>query len=389
MHVDPGTDLGALAAEFRCEPSIVAAEPNYVYKVQSTARPLSPLTPGEGEGTSEEAPPLPDDPFLNSSGSWGQDFPDLWGLFQIGAPAAWAVSQGDGVVVAVVDTGIDITHTDLRANIWRNPGEIAGNGIDDDGNGYVDDLNGWDFTRCAARDEDGTCTQAKLRGPLVRDWVGHGTHVAGTIAAVGNNHRGIIGVAPHAQVMAVKAFDASGTGVSIDIAEALIYAAENGARVINASWSGPASDVIRQAIAGATQLFDVVVVAAAGNDAAPWCGVISRPTCRGCWLWGRRRTPTPSRRSRTSAGRWPWWRRAAATRTRPQRMRRTAPFCPCWRGDQPGAGCGCPKKHLEQDHHALEELSRYWRANLPRLIAQRFALSPEPGFCYSEHDQFR
>jgi len=272
-RVDSKTDLLHLAAEFRRDPNVVSAEPNYLYHATQsavTSRPRHPL----GEGQREGSAALSNDPFLSSSDSWGQDFPDLWGLFQIHAPEAWELSQGEGVVVAVVDTGLDISHPDIAANVWHNAGEVPNNDSDDDGNGFADDINGWDFTRCLRRNEGGDCLQAKEPGPDISDPVGHGTHVAGTIAAVGGNGIGIIGVAPQAHVMAVKALDQSGVGSNRDLAEALVYAAENGATVINASWSGPPSDTIRMAVDFATAL-GVTVVAAAGNNAAPLEGGIS------------------------------------------------------------------------------------------------------------------
>ena len=133
---------------------------------------------------------LPSDPRLD----------ELWGLTGangIDAPGAWAFSLGDpSVVVAVIDTGVDLDHPDLEANIWTNPGEIADNGIDDDGNGYVDDLHGWDFVNNDADPNDDH---------------DHGTHVAGTIAGVANDV-GVVGVAPGVRIMALKFLSASGGG---------------------------------------------------------------------------------------------------------------------------------------------------------------------------------
>jgi subtilisin family serine protease len=194
---------------------------------------------------------LPNDPFLSSSGSWGQPYQDLWGLYAIGAPTAWNTAQGNGVVVAVVDTGLDYNHPDLAANIWKNMNEIPSNGIDDDGNGFIDDVLGWNFV-------------FNTNDPI--DDNGHGTHVAGTIAAVGNNGIGVIGVAWQAQVMAVKALDSNGNGFDSSVAPAILYAANNGADVINASWGLEGTDqTIEEAIQFADAL-GVVFVAAAGNS---------------------------------------------------------------------------------------------------------------------------
>ena len=145
----------------------------------------------------------PNDPYLSSTGSWGQSYPDLWGIQKIGAPAAWNTSTGAGIIVAVVDTGIDYNHPDIAANVWINIGEIPNNGIDDDHNGYIDDVRGWDFI-------GSTYTNPQQSNDPI-DHNGHGTHVAGTVAAVGNNGIGVIGVAWNAQVMAVKGLDDTGT----------------------------------------------------------------------------------------------------------------------------------------------------------------------------------
>ncbi|KKL06382.1 hypothetical protein LCGC14_2596590, partial [marine sediment metagenome] len=138
------------------------------------------------------------------------------------------VTEGEGTVVAVVDGGLDFTHPDIQGNFWTNPGETGNgketNGIDDDQNGKVDDWRGWDFTSPDYGDNDPT------------DGDGHGTHVAGTIAAVGNNSEGIIGVAPKAKIMAVKGFPDDAGAETATLADALHYAADNGADVINNSW---------------------------------------------------------------------------------------------------------------------------------------------------------
>ena len=194
---------------------------------------------------------IPNDPFLATSGAWGQPYADLWGLFAIGAPAAWDTAQGDGVVVAVVDTGVDYNHPDLAANIWTNVNEVDGNFFDDDGNGFVDDVRGWNF-------------MFGNNDPI--DHNGHGTHVAGTIAALGDNGIGVIGVAWHSHIMAVKGLDDNGFGFDFTLAPAIMYAASNGADVINASWGGEgSSQAIEEAIQFATGL-GTVFVAAAGNS---------------------------------------------------------------------------------------------------------------------------
>ncbi len=194
---------------------------------------------------------LPNDPFLATSGTWGQPYPDLWGLLAIGAPAAWDTAQGDGIVVAVVDTGVDYNHPDLAANIWTNVNEIDGNFFDDDGNGFVDDIRGWNFV---------------FNNNDVTDHNGHGTHVAGTIAALGDNGLGVIGVAWHSHIMAVKGLDDNGFGFDFSLAPAIIYAASNGADVINASWGTQGtSQSIEEAIQFATGL-GTVFVTAAGNS---------------------------------------------------------------------------------------------------------------------------
>lgn len=203
LEVPANVDVEAAARRLAADPHVEYAQPNYRVKVNLT----------------------PNDPFFSSSGSWGQGFDDLWGLKKIGMQSAWDVELGDGVIVAVVDSGLDLSHPDIAANVWQNPGEIPGNGLDDDGNGFVDDVNGWNFG-----DGDGNNDPS--------DRFGHGTHVAGTIAAVGNDAAGVIGVAPQAKIQPINALP-DGGGDSARLAQAILYAAQNGARVINNSWGCP------------------------------------------------------------------------------------------------------------------------------------------------------
>jgi thermitase len=188
-------------------------------------------------------------------------FGEQWGLRNIGqyggkpgadihASEAWDVTTGANVTVAVIDTGIDYAHPDLAPNMWTNPADPA-NGIDDDHNGFVDDIHGADFV-----DEDSNPT----------DDAGHGTHVAGIIGAKGNNTTGVAGVNWDVKLMALKFLDADGSGNTADAANSIDYAVSHGARVINASWGGPGlSTALYQAIRRAGDK-GVTFVAAAGND---------------------------------------------------------------------------------------------------------------------------
>ena len=211
----------------------------------------------------------PNDPYYSSSGAWGQSYRNLWGLQSINAETAWDTSQGDGVIVAVIDTGVDYNHEDLAANIWTNAGETGldgsgndkrFNGIDDDNNGFVDDWRGWDFNTFDLTPGD--------NDPM--DDHGHGTHVSGTIAAIGNNGLGVIGVAPRAKIMAIKGLAASGFGTIEDLSNAIVYAADRGAGVINNSWggSGATPQTLIAAVDYAHDVKGAVVVAAAGNSNA-------------------------------------------------------------------------------------------------------------------------
>ncbi|MDA0182411.1 S8 family serine peptidase [Solirubrobacter phytolaccae] len=181
-------------------------------------------------------------------------FASLWGLPDSAVPAAWTSTTGAGVTVGVVDTGVRADHLDLAGQLTGNPGEIGGgretNGLDDDGNGLIDDFRGWDFISADNLPQDGN---------------GHGTHVTGTIAALADNGRGVAGVAPGAKVVPLRALDNSGNGFMSTIASALDYAGDLGLPVVNASLGGGYSTVLERVVAAHPNTLYVV---AAGNSNA-------------------------------------------------------------------------------------------------------------------------
>jgi subtilisin family serine protease len=231
VSVPVGTSMQQALAFWQSHPNVAIVTPDFELTTQS----------------------IPNDPSFGS----------LWGLSNNGSQGgllnadiniepAWALGTATSIVTAVIDTGVDYTHPDLASNIWTNTDEVAGNGIDDDGNGFVDDVRGWDFVN---NDSD----------PM--DDNGHGTHVAGTIGAVGNNGIGVTGVAWTASIMPLKFLDQSGSGSLSDAIKAIQYARVNGAKIINASWGGGGlSSALQSAI---TQFITSggLFVAAAGNEA--------------------------------------------------------------------------------------------------------------------------
>ncbi len=233
----PGTNVSSVYESLQRHGQVESVAPNAILRVQATPNDLDARLWG-----------------LNNTGQTsGRADAD------IDAPEAWnTIKDASNVIVAVIDTGVDYRHPDLAANMWVNPGEIPGNGIDDDGNGYIDDVYGYDF---ANNDGD----------PM--DDNSHGTHVSGTIGAVGNNSLGVVGVAWRTKIMALKFIGADGYGLTSDAINAILYAADMGAKVANNSWGGlawdrggvlyakPLQDAIQTA-ADAGMLF----VAAAGND---------------------------------------------------------------------------------------------------------------------------
>jgi hypothetical protein len=214
--------------------------------------------------------PILEDPFYPKQ--WSLNNTGQNGVFDadIDAPEGWAIEKGQkNIVIAVIDTGVDYNHPDLSGNIWSNMKEVPGNQVDDDNNGYIDDVVGWDFVEShsveCAENED--CLFPD-NDPMDRQ--GHGTQISGIIAAETNNDIGISGIAQNCQLMPVRAGfkTSSGDGFleSIDAAQAIIYAVDNGAKVINVSWGDSVrSMVIEDAIKYAAEK-DVLICAASGND---------------------------------------------------------------------------------------------------------------------------
>jgi len=246
----PSSSLDAAMKTYEASPDVLYVEPDYKISL-SPVEEIGKTT--DVNNLQTESSTYPNDP----------GYKYLWGLHNTGqspfygtagadidAPSAWGLTTGStGVTIALVDTGVDYTHPDLSANIWQNPGETI-NGIDDDGNGYVDDIRGWNFV-------------SKTNDPL--DDNGHGTHCAGTIAAVGNNGIGVCGVSWNAKIMPLKFLDSSGSGYTSDAISAILYANKMGAPIISNSWSGTGYS---QSLKDAIDASSAVVVCAAGNSGA-------------------------------------------------------------------------------------------------------------------------
>lgn len=185
-----------------------------------------------------------------------------WYLDAIHAPAAWDITTGSSsVIVAVLDTGLDLDHEDIVENLWTNTKEIAGNGKDDDANGFIDDIHGWDFI-----DGDADPSPSPNIGSS-EEAISHGTLIAGQIGAVADNHLGIAGVNWNVKIMPVRMLNDQGAGTEFDAANAIRYAVRNGAKVINLSFAGNEAHSALQSAVKDAFAKNVVIVAAMGNDA--------------------------------------------------------------------------------------------------------------------------
>lgn len=214
-----GASVPEAIKELEADPNVEYAEPNYIIHALMT----------------------PNDKF----------FGQQWYMPKISAPDAWNISTGSSsVIIAVLDTGLDYNHPDLAQNVWSNPGEIPGNGIDDDKNGLIDDVRGWDFIN-------------NTNDPM--DDEGHGTAVSGLIGAVGNNGKGIAGLMFTAKLMPLKVMDFTGSGDVGAVISAIQYAMQKGANIANCSFgfTGKPSKALQDAIAGAP---NILFSCASGNE---------------------------------------------------------------------------------------------------------------------------
>jgi subtilisin family serine protease len=248
LKTEAKIDVLEAVKEYSKDPNVEYAEPNYLVYTELT---------------------VPDDP----------GFAELWGLHNTGqtggtadadidAPEAWDITTGSStIVVAVIDTGVDYNHPELAANMWTNPGEIPGNGIDDDSNGYIDDEKGWDFITCEKWSFFGCeIFKSEDNDPYDDSAVGHGTHCAGTIAASGDNGTGVAGVNWNLKIMPLRSLNIYGQGTISDEINSILYAIDNGAVIMSNSWGGTEySEALKETVQAASDT-GILFVAAAGNS---------------------------------------------------------------------------------------------------------------------------
>ncbi|HBE93094.1 MAG TPA: hypothetical protein DDW55_11430 [Gammaproteobacteria bacterium] len=318
IPVHMGVGPGEMTAAAKGLPGVMYAAADPILYINDTIPPNDPFYVDDDN-------PSEDCDFINDPECSPEDLVDQWGLFRVEAEAAWTIQTGSpNVVIAVLDSGIDKDHDDLLDNIWTNPGEIAGNGLDDDGNGWADDIIGWDFAgnNVGSPDDDPLSEDNNPDIFSIPDhqWISdpyaipfgyrfdgdaavgdgidnnleyypqfftmdigvfHGTAVAGIAAMMANNinpetglYEGMVGACWHCKIMPVRVINAEGEALGSDIVEGISYAVDNGADIINASWGiapggatpgelAPIEEAIRYAVAN-----DVIVIAAAGNGGA-------------------------------------------------------------------------------------------------------------------------
>ncbi len=252
-------DAGALARTLQGQSEVEYVERN-TYHGKQVLPEVEPALPVR-ESASQEAFPF-NDPEVGRIWSFLDD--SGFGVSVNKAYSSIPAPSHEVVIVAVVDTGVDYRHVDLRDSMWVNRGEVPANGKDDDGNGYVDDVHG---INTLVRDASGRASGDPAASHA------HGTHVAGTIAAVQNNYTGIAGIAARARIMAIRTVPDNADETDVDIVESFLYAARNGARIINCSFGKTHNEggrVVAETIDHVANRYGSLVVAAAGNDSKPW-----------------------------------------------------------------------------------------------------------------------
>lgn len=241
---DDGKTMSALDV-LQGEPSVVYAEPNYIYHTTVTTA---------ARGTPNDANFAKQWSMLNTGQKDSAGKTGIAGI-DINILPLWqsGIVGSKDIIVAIIDTGIQWDHPDLKANLYTNPGEIADNRKDDDGNGFIDDLHGWNFNKNTANSNDDN---------------GHGTHCAGVIGAAGNNKVGVAGINWNVSLMPVKFLSASGSGTMVDAVNAINYARMMKVNVMSNSWGGVGfSQSVYDAIKSASDA-GILFVAAAGNNGA-------------------------------------------------------------------------------------------------------------------------
>lgn len=240
---DKSANILELVEKLKDNPNIEYIEPNYIYSINDFEIASDIIYDKDLSPVSTTSTTVPDDPLYSQQTNITQtNIDDVWNEY----------TTGDGSqIVAILDTGVDYTHPDLEANIWINEAELNGvEGYDDDGNGYVDDIRGWDFIN-------------NDNAPLDDNM--HGTHVAGIVGAVGGNGIGVAGAAWNVKLMPIKVFQSNGVGNSSTIAEGVNYATANGATILNMSFGSYAeSSTLKSALENAYA--SSLLVGAAGND---------------------------------------------------------------------------------------------------------------------------
>lgn len=257
VYVLRTNDLINLEAQLKNSSAVIYTERNY--RAEKTKLPEAVIAP-LNEDKAASAGAQFNDP--QAGRVWAFNDAANYGVSVNSAYKTYGTSHTSPVIVAVVDTGVDVNHEDLKDVMWVNTNEIAGNGIDDDSNGYIDDING---INTLVRDSSGKATGN------IKDSHSHGTHVSGTIAARQNNSKGIAGIASNVKIMGIRTVPNNGDETDVDVAESFIYAAKNGAKIINCSFGKSSNEggrLIPDTLKYIADQYGVLVIAAAGNDSS-------------------------------------------------------------------------------------------------------------------------